>query len=272
MATALECGFRLGSWDVRPMLGTLDGPGGNLHLEPKVMGVLLCLAERAGDVVTRDQFVLRVWDGRLVSDEVLSRCISLLRTQLGDNPREPQFIQTVPKIGYRLITPVVPFESRPPPLASTPDATVRDDVGPVADAAPRVPGRRRFGIALAAVALVAAASGLLYWHTLPDSPSRGIVAHEPSVAVLPFVNHSDDDRDEYFSDGLTEELIDRLANVPGLLVVASTSAFAFKDHRDDVRNIATQLGVNYVLEGNVRKEGDRVRITAQLVDAERGFH
>ena len=254
------------------MLGTLDGPGGNLRLEPKVMGVLLCLAEHAGDVVTRDQFVQRVWDGRLVSDEVLSRCISLLRTQLRDNPREPQFIQTVPKIGYRLITPVVPFESRPPPLAAPPGATVQGDVGPVADAAPRVAGRRRLGIALAAIALVAAAAGLLYWHPFTDSPSPEIATREPSVAVLPFVNHSDDDRDEYFSDGLTEELIDRLANVPGLLVVASTSAFAFKDHRDDVRNIATQLGVNYVLEGNVRKEGDRVRITAQLVDAERGFH
>ena len=253
------------------MLGTLDGPGGNLHLEPKVMGVLLCLAEHAGDVVTRDQFVQRVWDGRLVSDEVLSRCISLLRTQLRDNPREPQFIQTVPKIGYRLIASVVPFESRPPPLTATPDATVQDDVGPVAAAAPRVPDRRRFRIALAAIALIAAA-GITYWHVFPESPSPRVATREASVAVLPFVNHSDDDRDEYFSDGLTEELIDRLANVPGLMVVASTSAFAFKDHRDDVRTIATQLGVNYVLEGNVRKEGDRVRITAQLVDAERGFH
>ncbi|MEX2126215.1 MAG: winged helix-turn-helix domain-containing protein [Woeseia sp.] len=277
MATVLETGFRLGPWDVRPRLGTLDGPGGSLHLEPKVMGVLLCLAEHAGDVVTRDQFVERVWRGRIVSDEVLSRCISLLRTQLGDNPREPRFIQTLPKIGYRLIEAVTPFESAPfesapPPLPATPGATVRDDATTIVRAAPRSSRRRLFGIGLTTIVLVAAASGFVYRHWLPDSPSPGLATGQPSVVVLPFVNYSNDDRDEYFSDGLTEELIDRLANVPGLLVVASTSAFAFKDHREDVRSVARQLGVNYVLEGNVRKEGDRVRITAQLVEAESGFH
>ena len=81
MATGLDSGFRLGPWDVRPMLGTLSGPGGTLHLEPKVMTVLVCLAELSGEVVTHDQFIARVWQGRVVSDEVLSRCISLLRTR-----------------------------------------------------------------------------------------------------------------------------------------------------------------------------------------------
>ena len=109
VATGLDSGFRLGPWDVRPMLGTLSGPGGTLHLEPKVMNVLVCLAELAGEVVTHDQFIARVWRGRIVSDEVLSRCISLLRTRLGDDPREPRFIQTLPKIGYRLLTPVEPL-------------------------------------------------------------------------------------------------------------------------------------------------------------------
>ena len=102
------------------MLGTLSGPGGTLHLEPKVMNVLVCLAELAGDVVTHDQFIARVWRGRIVSDEVLSRCISLLRTRLGDDPREPRYIQTVPKIGYRLLTPVEPLTPSPAPLTAAP--------------------------------------------------------------------------------------------------------------------------------------------------------
>ena len=120
VATGLESGFRLGPWDVRPMLGTLSGPGGTLHLEPKVMNVLVCLAELAGEVVTHDQFIARVWRGRIVSDEVLSRCISLLRTRLGDDPREPRFIQTLPKIGYRLLTPVEPLAAPPAQPAETP--------------------------------------------------------------------------------------------------------------------------------------------------------
>ena len=90
--------------------------------------------------------------------------------------------------------------------------------------------------------------------------------------MLPFVNLSGDPGSEYFSDGLTEELIDRLAQVPGLRVAARTSAFSFKDDREDVRAIASRLGVGYVLEGSVRKDGERVRIAAQLVEAAKGFH
>lgn len=239
----------------------MNGPGGSLHLEPKVMGVLLCLADHAGDVVTRDEFVERVWGGRIVSDEVLSRCISLLRTQLNDNPRDPRFIQTLPKLGYRLIEPVVPLQTPAAPDEGT------AQVSPDSPAMAATPRRRFFGF-LAAILLAAVAMTLWLRFDGGESPSRA----DRSVVVLPFVNHSDDERDEYFSDGLTEELIDRLANAPGLRVVASTSAFAFKGGRADVREIAGELGVNYVLEGNVRKSGERIRITAQLIEAESGFH
>ncbi len=260
VATGLETGFRLGPWDVRPMLGTLSGPGGTLHLEPKVMNVLVCLAELAGDVVTHDQFIARVWRGRIVSDEVLSRCISLLRTRLGDDPREPRYIQTVPKIGYRLLTAVEPLTPSPARPTAAPQP---------AEAPRRVRPRLVVGTILGLLLL--AAAGYVY---VDRGPRRAAppVASEPTIAVLPFVNRSDDKDNEYFSDGLTEEIIDRLANVPGLHVVASTSAFALKNQSSDVRQIAERLGVSYVLEGSVRKEGDRVRITAQLVDAARGFH
>jgi len=277
VATGLESGFRLGPWDVRPMLGTLSGPGGTLHLEPKVMNVLVCLAELAGEVVTHDQFIARVWRGRIVSDEVLSRCISLLRTRLGDDPREPRFIQTLPKIGYRLLTPVEPLAAPSAQPAETPrlteapqPAAAVDAKAPVAAAPRRIRPRLVAGWTILGLLLLGAA-GYLY---LDRSPRRAAppVAGEPTIAVLPFVNRSDDKENEYFSDGLTEEIIDRLANVPGLQVVASTTAFALKNQSEDVRQIGERLGVSYVLEGSVRKEGDRVRITAQLVDAARGFH
>ena len=261
MTTGLESGFTLGPWDVRPRLGTLSGPDGEVHVEPKVMGVLVCLAEHAGEVVTRDQFVDYVWQGRIVSDEVLSRCISLLRTRLGDNPREPRFIQTVPKIGYRLIAPVTLQEA---PAVAVAAGTEVAGVNEAAAMGPR--------LRTAAVLVVSALIGIAAWQLIPwfgadDSAGR----NESSIVVLPFINQSDDRENEYFSDGLTEELIDRLARVQGLQVVASTSAFAFKNHREDVRDIAQRLGVIYVLEGTVRKEEDRVRITAKLVEAGRGF-
>jgi TolB-like protein/DNA-binding winged helix-turn-helix (wHTH) protein len=270
--TVLESGFRIGPWEIRPDLGTLTGPDGEVHLEPKVMGVLLCLAEQAGEVVTRDQFVARVWRGRIVSDEVLSRCISLLRTSLGDDPREPQFIQTLPKIGYRLIVPVLPREPEPATSAAAAEAARPADNAEATIAPPRREVRRWRAAGPAAALLLAAASLYIYWQWFAGPDSASLPAALPSVVVLPFVNHSAERDNEYFSDGLTEELIDRLAQVPGLQVVASTSAFAFKNHREDVRSIAEQLGVSYVLAGNVRKEGDRVRITAQLIEARRGFH
>lgn len=267
MATGLDSGFMLGPWDVRPRMGTIEGPGGSVHLEPKVMGVLVCLAAQSGEVVTRDEIIDRVWDGRIVSDEVLSRCISLLRTSLGDNPRDSRFIQTVPKIGYRLVLPVERREATPPP----PDPTERDEIRGVVP--PPAAKRSRAARAAAVALLLVSAAGLLYWHFFfGNAPGSPPIARQPSVVVLPFVNHSADSDNEYFSDGLTEELIDRLSHVPGLKVAASTSSFAFKDQPGDVRAIAEQLGVNYVLEGNVRRDNDRIRISAQLIEAPRGFH
>ncbi len=114
MSGELDRGFRLGDWEVKPLLGTLSARGETRRLEPRVMTVLVCLAEHAGDPVTRDQFNEEVWRGRVVSDEVLSRSISLLRTALDDSAREPRYIQTLTSIGYRLIADVAPL------VASTP--------------------------------------------------------------------------------------------------------------------------------------------------------
>jgi TolB-like protein/DNA-binding winged helix-turn-helix (wHTH) protein/tetratricopeptide (TPR) repeat protein len=261
-----EAGFKLGPWEVRPTLRTLSGPEGTVHLEPKVMDVLVYLAERAGEVVTREQFIERVWHGRVVSDEVLSRCISILRTQLGDSSREPRYIQTVSKLGYRLVLPVDAVAS---PESAKPDTSIGTTAPPPPLAA--APNRTRRALLYMGAGLIALAlawSLVRFVQRVPPKPE----AARTAIAVLPFANLSDDAGSEYFSDGLTEELTDRLAQVPGLQVAARTSAFSFKNNPADVRAIAGRLGVGYVLEGSVRKEGEQVRITAQLVDARRGFH
>jgi TolB-like protein len=189
-----------------------------------------------------------------------------LRTQLGDNPREPQYIQTVPKIGYRLVMPVEP---RATSQANT-SAPVPPGEAPPATATPSGTTIRHRPMGWVVGATVVLALGVGIWRWTERSPQPG--TDQAAIAVLPFVNVSGDPGNEYFSDGLTEELIDRLAHVPGLRVVARTTAFALKGSNEDVRAIAGRLGVNYVLEGSVRKEDDQVRITAQLIDAERGFH
>ena len=256
-----EAGFQLGPWFVRPTHRTLTGPDGTLHLEPKVMDVLVYLVEHAGEVVTREQFIERVWHGRVVSDEVLSRCISILRTQLGDSAREPRYIQTVPKLGYRMVLPL-DTSNGAVAVPPTPEQPTSVDAS-----GPRL-GRALLYGGISVLVIALAWSALHFFKPAPPKPQPGQVA----IAVLPFVNLSGDPGSEYFSDGLTEELIDRLAQVPGLRVAARTSAFSFKDNREDVRAIASRLGVGYVLEGSVRKDGERVRIAAQLVEAAKGFH
>jgi len=139
------------------------------------------------------------------------------------------------------------------------------------------------------IALAIAVVFLLYKVNVPDAPDAGskaqtvdsqaandagqdTAASEKSVAVLPFVNMSSDPEQDYFSDGIAEEILNVLAQVPGLQVAARTSAFQFKGQNQDIQDIARQLGVAWVLEGSVRKAGDRVRVTAQLIKAEKGFH
>ncbi len=103
--------FRVGSYIVRPDLNVAAGPNGEIHLEPKVMSVLVLLAERAGEVVTKDEIMRAVWDDVIVSDDALVRCISELRRLLGDNPKEHRVIQTIPKKGYRLVAAIVPLQN-----------------------------------------------------------------------------------------------------------------------------------------------------------------
>ncbi len=267
-------GFRLKDWQVYPLRNLLVGPPGEIHIEPKVMQVLESLASNPGQVVERDKLLNDLWGGRAFSDEPLTRCIAALRHALGDSPTNPQYIQTIPKSGYRLVCPV---ES----LTHTAE-DANGDVGELSDTyeGELITRRRRIalpaflGLILIAVLYVAYRIALIDPTESPQLTVEGRTQSEPpihSIAVLPFVNMSSDPEQEYFSDGISEELLNVLSRIPGLRVVARTSSFQFKGENRDVIDIGQRLNVAHVLEGSVRKVGLHIRISAQLVDARSGF-
>ena len=245
--------FRLGPWLVEPQLNSISDKSRqqDRRIEPKVMQVLVYLAEHAGKVVPKEELIKAVWPDVFVTDDALARCILELRRALEDDAREPRFIQTIVKGGYRLIAEVKPVEETDAPSRGAPVAAIP---------------RRRLMLAagLTVLALLSAAGYLGWrWFRSPSAPSPGRVM----LMVLPFQNLSGDPEQEYFSDGLTEEMIAQLAGIqPGRLgVIALTTAMHYKRAGKRIDQIGRELGVDYVIEGSVRRENNRVRIAAQLI-------
>lgn len=272
----LRKGFTLGHWTIYPLEGRLVAEDQECRVQPKSMDVLLCLAEAGGAVVERERLLHAVWGERAVSDEPLTRCIGELRKAFGDSRAQPQFILTVPKRGYQLLQPAVSLEPATDEIGEA-------DVPPLTEAQ----SRKRIGTAkkvalAAALLLVAALAEVFIERAIENTGSDGedsssqifapAVVADRSIVVLPFVNMSADDEQEYFSDGISEELLNLLARVPDLRVISRSSAFSYKGKNIDVPTIARQLRVAHVLEGSVRMSGDQVRITAQLIDARSDSH
>jgi TolB-like protein/DNA-binding winged helix-turn-helix (wHTH) protein len=241
----LARGFRLGKWTVRPDQCLLETGGRSIPLEPKTMGVLLCLAEHAPQVVTREQFIEAVWNGRVVTDEVLSRAISLLRSVLEDNAQAPHFVRTVARVGYSLIAPV-------------------EALAPTEPAVGRAAHRKRGAWTLAAAAGVLAALGVAW--LLRDS--GGTPPGTLRLAVLPFASAGDGEAG--VADGLTEDLTVSLARVPGIRVVARNSALRFKSSDADLAEAAAALHASHIVSGSVRSSGERLRISVHLAAAASG--
>lgn len=257
--TTLERGFRLGELHIAPRDGEVSGPGGREQLDPKVMAVLVLLAEHAGHVVTREDLLSRLWPNAVVTEDVLTRCIYELRRQLsqaGGDEQLKAMIETVPKRGYRLSGTVTPLQS--PADAGSP--------------------RRRYRAPLALAALAAVAT--LVWFAIgrppggfesqPDPASGDLT--ETSIAVLPFLDMSAGQDQGYLADGITEEILNRLTRAGNLRVISRTSSFAFRGKPVDIREVAEQLDVSHVLEGSIRRSGNTVRITAQLIAASDNAH
>ena len=220
-------------WTLDCGRGALICETGDIALRPKSFEVLRFLIENAGQLVSRDEVLRAVWPGVIVTEESLTQCVSEVRQALGD--AEQRIIKTVPKRGY-LFAAAVNSERRDERDASAAPTTAPSQVATQTDAG--------------------------------SVPRAGGALDGPSVAVVPFANLSGDPSQEYLSDGITEDIINGLSYFSELSVIARNSSFTYKGRAFDVREVGARLGVRYVVEGSVRKFGDRIRITVQLVDAQ----
>jgi TolB-like protein/DNA-binding winged helix-turn-helix (wHTH) protein/Tfp pilus assembly protein PilF len=253
--------------------------GDRVPLAPKAFDVLTYLVEHAGQLVTQDEILEALWSETYVNPEVLRKYILEIRRALGDRPDNPEFIETVPKRGYRFVAPVLEESAAEPQVVATSSAieesATEENVGP-ATAPPKQEsssGKYRpwkFAI-LPVLAVVAAALMAGQYFRVARSRVNATSLKNTSIAVLPFADMSAAKDQEYFSDGLAEQLINDLAKVPDLSVVGRSSAFQFKGKNEDLRDVGRRLGVANVLEGSVQRDGNHVRITAELIKADDGF-
>jgi TolB-like protein len=186
-----------------------------VHVEPQVFDLLLHLIRNRNQVVSKEQLLAPIWEGRIVSDSALSTRINAARHAIGDSGERQQLIQTIARRGFRFV-------------AETEEVIAQD----------------------ASVAV----------------PER------PSIAIMAFANMRDDPEQSYFAEGMAEDLITSLSHIRWLTVIARNSSFSYKGRSVDARQIGRELSVRYILDGSVRRAGDLVRITAQLLEAETGAH
>ena len=232
------------------------------------MRLLQCLASRPGEVVSIDVLLREVWSDVIVSPDSAYQAVASLRRILGDDSKQPAYIATVPRLGYRLVAAVSSCADDKEKLA--------------AEEQPPVHTRRRFpqriGLLPVGAVVVLLLMGVTTWAFLARTgnghqPSAPAAAQLPrkSIAVLPFLDLTEGMKEEEFADGMTEELIDRLSKIANLHVTPPTSSFYFKGKQVPVSDIARILGVTYVLDGSVRKSGSTIRVAARLIRADNGF-
>jgi len=259
----------IGDWQVDPASGEVSRKGQTARLDVRAMRLLLCLADRPGEVVSIDDLINQVWAGVIVSSDSVYQALTSLRRQLGDDAKQPIYIETVPRLGYRMVAKVRPWTESPEPARSQEsDHTAK----------PTPSGSRvRAGLAVAlavAVCLALAIISLLHEGNGSVAASPQVAASkqpEKSIAVVPFLDLTEGMVEETFADGMTEELIDKLSKIPELMVQTATASFYYKGKQIPVADLAKNLGVIYLLDGSVRKSGSRVRVAARLIRADNGY-
>lgn len=202
---------------------------------PKVFDLLLHLITNRDRVASKDDLLQAVWGGRIVSESTITSHINAVRKAIGDNGEEQRLVRTVARKGFRFVGEISPGEVGDERQPDGPN--IKDGSGE-----PR------------------------------GAPPALVLPNKPSITVLPFQNLSGDPEQQYFTDGVVEDIITALSRVRWLFVIARNSSFTYKDRAVDVKEVSRELGVRYVLEGSVRKLGNKVRITGQLIDATTGTH
>jgi transcriptional activator of cad operon len=299
--------LRIGAWCVNPASGQISRNGETARVEVRTMRLLLCLAEHAGEVVSIDDLLDQVWSDVAVAPDSVYQAVTSLRRLFGDDPRQPTYIATIPRLGYRMVATVSPWTDHSVSQAGaganvagaqrnaqTASSRASDSEHPT-PACPEAPTHdvpKRSGPRLkagytwaagAALCLALVVAFLVYGRLLYNNRSAPpAVAPEPqkSIAVLPFLDLTDQMNEEPFADGMTEELVDKLSKIPGLRVPPPTSSFYFKGKlwprskgtpQITIAEFAKALGVAYVLDGSVRKSSARLRVDARLIRADNGY-
>jgi len=226
--------FQFGDYVLDPDRRELSRGSGPVAMGPQVFDLLVYLVANREHVVSKDSLLDAVWDGRIVSESTLASHINAVRKAIGDSGGEQRLIRTVARKGFRFV------------------GEVREL--PVSDGSPKAEKK-----------------------PAPETTAKTSLRHpalpgRPSIAVLPFVNLSGDPLQDYFADGVVEDIIAALSRIRWLFVIARNSSFTYKDKLVDVKQVGQELGVRYVLEGSVRKAANRMRITGQLIDASTGAH
>ena len=303
-AAAARLVWAVGAWRVDAGTGELRsvGTGGEpQRIEPKVAEVLAYLAGRAGQVVSRDELLSAVWPGVVVGDDALTQAIIKLRKALGDDARRPAYIETLAKRGYRLIAPVARVAEvgsgltiaplATPPAAAGVDAAAAASLCAEASRAPRAadtpaqaaapPTRPKpwplaaWGTLGGGVAAITLAAGLALgidrgwaWPIGSENTPRATAETLPVIAVLPLANQSGDPQREFFSDGVTDEIIHALGRYSGLRVISRNSVQQFKQREATPQIVRAELGARYVVTGSVHEADAQLRVAVELSDAE----
>jgi TolB-like protein/DNA-binding winged helix-turn-helix (wHTH) protein/Tfp pilus assembly protein PilF len=248
----------------------------------RALDLLRVLVEQPGEVVSKDNLVDAVWPGRVVEDSNLGVQIAAVRSVLANSDSGANCIQTVPGRGYRFVAPVTRREAdSAAPSGAAPGLRLPRAEAPVAPRPVQPYRNRNIAIAML-VALLISAGGWFLW-VIPKASlqtatvlEKAPVAPSPmprlSIVVLPFANLSGDKEQQYFADGITEDLTTDLSRIDGSFVISRNTAFTYRGKTIDTKQVGRELGVRYVLEGSVQRSGNQVRVDSQLIDAETDAH
>jgi len=267
--------FRFGVFELDPRAGELRKHGLRVRLQGQPFQVLAILLGRPGEVITREELQKNLWpaDTFVDFDHGLNKAISKIRDALGDSAESPRFVETIARRGYRFLAEVKaagavparsPEHASPPPAAEaregqSPEGTLPTLKRPLSSLAWKISG----------FVLVLLMASLAAWKVYFSTPPSPVIR---SLAVLPLESLSSDASQDYFADGMTDELISDLGQISALRVISRTSVMGYKHARKPLPQIARELKVDAVVEGTVLRSGDQVRITAQLIEASTDKH